>query len=73
MSNRLSQLPAEVAVLADTPVTFRVSQVPVEVAVQSDVPVSFRVSQVVVEVVVNTSLIPPTATASAQPFVWMPV
>lgn len=73
MSNRLSQLAVEVLVLSDTPVTFRVSQLPVEVGVLSDVPVTFRLSQLAVEVLIDTSVVPPTAVETTQPFVWMPV
>lgn len=50
MSNQLAQLPLDVLVLSDAPITAQVSQLPVDVLVLSDVPIHAQLSQVAVEV-----------------------
>lgn len=72
MSNRLSQLPLEILILPDTPISLRLSQLPLEALVLSDVPISLRLSQLPIEVLIDTSIIPPTVDEKVQFIVVMP-
>jgi hypothetical protein len=55
MSNQLSQLPIEVAILSSTPISLRISQLPIETAILSSAPISLRLSQLPIEVAVGAA------------------
>jgi hypothetical protein len=72
MSNQLSQLPLEVLVVSDVPISARLSQVPLEVLVLSNVPIPAQISQLPLEILHSAT---PEILVSerVELFVWMPV